>query len=86
MIIMIKLYSTTNCKVCSMVKKALDDSKFRYELKSAVDDYDELEQDCLLMNIDIKELKSSPALVAGDLIYEGEDCVEALNEGELEEF
>ena len=78
---MIRLYTSRGCVNCKPVKQALQEAELEYEELSADYDYALLVEDCAKCDeTDPSSLKSAPVMVMDGIIYDGADCIVAIDE------
>jgi glutaredoxin len=75
----LKLFTKTHCPQCVHAKRALDEAGIEFITKGIED----LPEACDAIGMDVRQIKSAPVLIQGDSIWTGEDCVVAVEEGEL---
>lgn len=82
---MIKLFTSNNCPQCVATKSALESEGLGFEeiSLSTIDGASELIRACSVRGIDHRSIKSAPVMFAGDWVFSGAECIEAV---ELKEW
>lgn len=80
---MITLFTQPGCSICRRTKAALEENGIVFESVDirTGDGFDQLKQAMDHLGHDLPH--TMPVLVVGDICYSGEDCLVAVDEGEI---
>ena len=76
-----KLYTTRTCKLCHRVKAALTGHDYTEFDLSTTEGHDDLQETLTALELDMP--RTMPVLVTRNGLWSGDDCLVAIQEGEL---
>lgn len=79
---MIQLFSKPNCPQCVATKAALKNAAVPFDEMLIDPDMQNLKQACDQIEVDYRDVRSAPVMIANGMVWTGADCLIAVEEEE----